>query len=261
MRVQTLSYPVTLFASVRRFPHTANIIFLFLLPAILFLDSAEVAERFPYGQWVANLATFAYFILTYRSASPRLKRLMIYGLLVAGAGEVSFSLILHMYEYRLKTIPLYVPPGHTILYARVYQFVREPSVVRWAAQIKIAMFGLATAFSVSWLIWKHDLYGFICFGAFLLLLGRARHSRLFFLTMYLLVAYLELWGTGLHCWFWHPVLLNRFQGLPSANPPSSISVFYMGFDMACLALYLLFNLKGRRRFATRRAYRRSLARR
>lgn len=242
----------------RGFSGMRYVIFLVLMVLILALDSQSVAERFPQGQWVANFATFAYFIYIYRLSGPRLKRLMLIGLFVSLLGEVSFSLIIHMYEYRLKSIPLYVPPGHTILYAQTFSFIREPWVVRHGAKIKFGMFALAASFSTNWLLFHRDLYGFICFGVFTVFILRInRTSQLFFLSMYLLVAYLELWGTSLGCWYWHPVLLNRFQNIPSGNPPSSISVFYMAFDMTCLAVYLLLNMSLRRRYTSFKAHRRA----
>jgi len=232
------------------------LVFLILTVFELALDSSWLGQRFAYGQILATGATLAYFLYTYRyRACPRLKRLMLIGLLVGLAGEVSFSLVLHMYEYRLQSIPLYVPPGHAILYAQAYMFVRNPWTVRHAAWLKIAMFGLACSFSLSWLILRQDLYGFGCFGIFVVLLLFNPASRLFFLTMYLLVAYLELLGTGFGCWSWPPALLNRWPLITSANPPSSISIFYIGFDISCLLLYLLLKPRYRKRYREAKAYR------
>ncbi len=216
-------------------------LFLGLTPIVMAFDSPVLAEIFPYGQGIASLMTFTYFLLTFQKAPPRLKKIMLAGLLVGLAGEVLFSLKIHMYEYRLENIPLYVPPGHAILYAKIYTFIREPLIAKNKIKISQSVYLAAALFSFSWLIFNHDLYGFICFGFFSLLIFLNPDSRLFFLGMYLLVAYLELIGTSLGCWFWHPVLLDRFHNIPSGNPPSSISVFYMGFDILCLAIYFLIN--------------------
>ncbi len=232
------------------------LIFLGLLPLILSLDSRYVAGHFEYGQWVANLATLAYFFLIYRQSGSRLKRLMLIGLAVSTLGEVCFSLIIKMYEYRLHTIPLYVPLGHTILYAQVYRLVRRRRVLRRAALFKSGMAAVATIFSFSWLVFNRDVYGFICFGVFGLMLWFYPHSRLFFLTMFLMVAYLELLGTSFGCWYWPPYLLNRWPELSSANPPSSISVFYMAFDVTCLKVYLRLKQPLRRRYKNIRRARR-----
>lgn len=238
-----------------------------LLVAILFLDSTYVRDQIQsewMGQWAANILTFAYFMWMLRGASPRLRRLMIIGVGVATAGEVLFSLVIGMYEYRLENIPLYVPPGHTIVYAAIFQFIREPWVLRNAQRVTLALYGVGAAFSVYWLLFAHDnqgnptndVYGFICFGVFSALIFFNRDSRLFFVSMYLLVAYLELVGTHYQCWYWHPTLLNTWP-IPSGNPPSGISVFYMGFDIGCLGFYMLSNMERRRRYDQYKAFRNS----
>lgn len=210
-----------------------------LLVAILFIDSQAMAERFAYGQWLANLITCGFFIGMLYVASPRLRRLMLIGLFIATAGEVLFSLILGMYEYRLENIPLYVPPGHCILYATIFLLARDPWVMRNRERIIVIGYGIAAAFSLSWLLAYQDVFGFLCFAAFSLLIYRRPDSRLFFVTMFLLVAYLELLGTYFQCWVWPPTLLDLRSAIPSANPPSGIAIFYLGFDIGCLGFYRL----------------------
>ncbi len=210
-----------------------------LLVAILFLDSKVMAARFDHGQLLANLLTLGFFFWMLHGTNRRLCRLMFIGVAVATVGEVVFSLLIGMYEYRLHNVPLYVPPGHAILYAAVFQFIREPWVRRHAREVTFVCYALGAAFSVAWLLVYNDVYGCICFGVFSALIFYKRESRLFFVAMYLLVAYLELIGTSFQCWSWPPYLLNEWPAIASANPPSGISVFYMGFDIACLGFYKL----------------------
>ncbi len=230
------------------------------LPTILFLDSQYMAARISWGQWAANIATFMYFGWMYYTASARLRKLMIIGLFVATAGEVFFALIVGMYEYRLENIPLYVPPGHTIVYGAVYYFAREPWVRRHRRPLAVAMFIAAAGFSTWWLFSQNDLYGFICFSVFCTILLVNRDSTMFFLSMYLLVLYLELLGTSMGNWYWHSILLDKYPSIPSGNPPSGISVFYFGFDVACLGFYMLSDLKRRARYDAQKAYRKRLKR-
>lgn len=228
-----------------------------LLLAILPLDSKDFAARFGSGQWLANIITCGFFLWMLRGASPRLRRLMIIGVGVATAGEVIFSLLIGMYEYRLHNVPLYVPPGHAILYAAVFQFARDPWVIRHSTRIIMAFYTVTAIFSLTWLLAFQDVYGFICFVVFSALIFFRRDSRLFFVSMYLLVAYLELIGTYYQCWRWPPYLLNQWPGIPSANPPSGISVFYMGFDIGCLGFYKLSKLELRRRYKRFKSFRKA----
>ncbi len=223
-----------------------------LLAAILFIDSRAVAEQLPYNQWLANLFTLAYFVWMLRDAGRRLRRLMLIGVLVACVGEVLFSLLLGMYEYRLHNVPLYVPPGHAILYASVFLLLRETWLRRHIQWVVRLCYAGAVTFSVAWLLLYNDIYGFICFVLFTLLIQRRRESRPFFVVMFLLVVYLELLGTYFQCWSWPPYLLQQWPAIPSANPPSGIAVFYIGFDIACLGLYRLSRAGLRARYQRRR---------
>lgn len=227
---------------------TAAVAGLLWWPLVLPLDGAWMAARVPGGQWLTTAATVAYFALLYRGAPPRLRHALISGVFIATAGEMFFSLVVGMYEYRRHNIPLYVPPGHSILYATVYWFSRDAGVRHHARRWEMGLYALAATYSAAWLYFRNDVYGWLCFAVFSAIIAVTRESRLFFLAMYLLVALLEQVGTTLGCWYWPPVLLNRFPMIPSANPPSGIAAFYFGLDVLCLLAYL----KARPRLAARR---------
>jgi hypothetical protein len=209
-----------------------------LIALVCFLDSSYVATRFDHGQWLSNVLMIAYFVWMYRTAPPRLRSLMKYGVFIATAGEVLFSLVFGMYEYRLENVPIYVPPGHSILYGAVYYFVREPFVLRHKRVFTASLLFVSVAYAGYWFVAHNDLYGALCTGLFVALIARDEHSRLFFLAMFLLVGYLEQVGTRFDCWYWWEYAFDRFRFLPSGNPPSGISVFYFGFDILCLLAYL-----------------------
>lgn len=236
---------------------------LLLLPLILWLDSPALATTLGHeslGQWFANVLTFAYFGWMYRMGSSQLRKLMVIGLGVATAGEVLFSLVIGMYEYRLANIPLYVPPGHTILYAMVYYWIRLPWVRKNPQTVHMALYAAAAMFSVYWWQSHNDLYGFVCFTAYSIVMAFSRESRPFFLAMYMAVVYLELIGTTFGNWYWHSILLDKFSWMPSGNPPAGIAIFYFGFDIGCLGFYMLTNLDIRARYDRRKAYRKQRVR-
>ena len=74
------------------------------------------------------------------------------------------------------------------------------------------------------------------------LLRNKPRERLFFLTMYIVVAFLEIVGTHYQCWSWPKTAFGVFPFLKSANPPSGISLFYFLLDLGCLWLYKQRNL-------------------
>lgn len=201
------------------------------------VDGTRAAQWFSHGQAVATAVCAAYWLLLFCAGSLRLSRLMVFGVLAASIGEAIFSLGLGMYAYREGGIPLYVPPGHTVLYAAVFLWVRLPGVRRRAAVLTPALFAAGAAWSAAqWRLFADD-YGFACFVVFSVLLLFLKGSRLFFAAMYLLVVWLEQAGTGSGAWAWPAQLLGRPWGLSSANPPSGVAVFYCLFDLSCLALY------------------------
>lgn len=209
-----------------------------LIALVCFLDSTIVAAHFAYGQWVANALMILAFVVIYRHAATRLRSLMKYGVVIGLAGELLFSLGFGMYEYRLANVPVYVPPGHSLMYAAVFYFVRERFVLRHKRAIATVMLAGSIAYAVYWLSAHNDLYGALCTALFVLLIAREGHSRMFFLTMFVFVGYLEQVGTRFACWYWHPTAFDKYAWLPSGNPPSGISVFYFAFDVLCLLAYL-----------------------
>lgn len=215
--------------------------FLAVTPALLlgvtFLDGAWVAERFAHGQPVATALTLLGWAGLYRRSGARLRRLLLLGLGPATLGEVVFSLGLGMYEYRLHAIPLYVPLGHVILYATVFQAVRAPWVRRAEAWLGPVLFALGGLFVVGWHLRQGDPFGLACWVTFAALWLLNPRGRLFFAAMFLLVAFLEQCGTRQGCWWWPPTLLGHPGLMRSANPPGGIAVFYVLFDLSCLALY------------------------
>lgn len=209
---------------------------LLLLAGILWLDRAAGGTAF--SQACASLLAWAYFAWTYSASPHRLRMILILGLFVAGLGETLFSLFLGMYEYRTGAIPLYVFPGHCILFASVWHASHSPALLRRRRHVEAALAIAGAAFIGFWFFSRQDLYGLLCaLPLAAILLARPR-SRLFLLLMFWTVTYLELMGTWLGCWYWPPLAFARFEWLPSGNPPSAISVFYMAFDAACLKLYL-----------------------
>lgn len=74
-------------------------------------QSAGLAGQFAVGAW-----TWGVFFLLPRT-NPREWRLAFYACLVwATAGEIFLSLVWGLYAYRLGNIPLFIPPGHVLLF-------------------------------------------------------------------------------------------------------------------------------------------------
>lgn len=198
----------------------------------LYLDSHFFAQ-----QWVTNILVFLVFVWIYSQVSKQIKQLMAYGLIVALGGEYLFSLVFGMYTYRLENLPIYVPFGHVIIYACVYYFIKEPIIVKHKERIIQFLYIAMIVYSSAWLIFGNDLFGFLCLLVIIWIFKRRPNTKLFFLFMFFAIVYLELIGTYYQCWYWPEVWFDKVSFIPSANPPSAISVFYFGFDAGCLWFY------------------------
>ena len=214
---------------------------LFVLWLGLFIDGAYVAGLFENSQWLTNILVFFAFIYVYRQVSYKVKKLMRYGLVISFFGELLFAIVLGMYSYRLANLPLYVPFGHTLVYAAVYYMVKEPLIKNNALKITNFLTPLIFGYALFWLILAQDVFGFLCTLLVLYLFKKRPHSQLFFSIMFWLIVYLEIIGTYNHCWVWPAIWFDQISLIPSANPPSGISIFYFAFDAGCLWFYRKLN--------------------
>lgn len=194
-------------------------------------------------QWITNILVLFVFYYIYRSVSRKIKKLMIYGLVIAFLGEVLFSLVFGMYTYRLENLPFYVPFGHTLIYASVFYFAKESLVKRNSNKIISILYPIMIIYSTLWLFFAKDIFGFICMLLILYFFWKKPHIKLFFLIMFFMIVYLELVGTYYSCWFWPEIWFDKISFISSANPPSGISIFYFAFDAGCLWFYKKLNKK------------------
>lgn len=213
-----------------------GLLFFFLLTG-LYLDSYLFLKVTEHAQWYANIVMFVVVFIVFLQVTKRAKEQMITAILIAIIGEYLFSIVMGMYTYRLENIPHYVPPGHALVYIAVLYFSKASSIIKFRIHLE-KFFTIFILFYASiFLIFKSDVFGFAMTAVTLLLLRNKPRERLFYLTMYITVAFLEIVGTTYLCWEWPSIAWGVFDFLPSHNPPSGISFFYFGLDLGSLWLY------------------------
>lgn len=226
---------------------TRRIGLLFVFVAALYFDGVGFAAIYPDAQTVTNIFMLIAFFLLYMRSVKRTRELMIYAVIIGFAGEYLFSIVLDMYTYRLSNLPLYIPFGHAAVYARTYVFSKASIVKKYAKQITFYFTKIILLLALFYLIVFNDVFGFVMTIAVFLLLYNRPKDRLFFLTMYIVVAVLEIGGTAYAAWSWPDTAFGVFPYLESHNPPSGISLFYFLLDVGCFFLYTQINRKAWKR--------------
>jgi hypothetical protein len=217
-------------------PYALQIAFVLYIPFILFLD-AHVTSI--YQQYEVGLLTFAVLYLSTRLSPPAERRQVWLLVVVATGFEIFGSLVWGLYRYQFHNIPLYVPPGHGLVYLFGLTAARTPLFLRHGRVVTRVALALATLWAISGLTWlplltgRVDVLGALClplFAGFILRSPRAGvFAAIFFCT-----SLLEIFGTSFGNWRWAataPYLL-----FPQGNPPSVIAGLYCVIDGTVLLL-------------------------
>jgi hypothetical protein len=80
---------------------------------------------------------------------------------------------------------------------------------------------------------RTDVAGALGAGLLALYLVRGRAPAVY-AGVFLVVAWLELYGTAIGTWEWAPIIPGT--GVPQGNPPSGVASGYVWFDIVALAL-------------------------
>ena len=215
---------------------TIGYLFLFFLTG-LFLDSTFFTQNVIDTQWFADIAMFTVFGTVYYRATKKIRQFMIHAVVIGLIGEYLFSIVLGMYTYRLGNVPHYVPPGHALVLVATMYFCKK-SIVKLNRSFLEKLFGVFIFFyGLIFLIFANDIFGFVMSMLVLVLLRNKPRERLFYFSMYIVVAFLEIVGTTYGCWFWPETAWGKIPFLKSANPPSGISLFYFLLDLGSLWVY------------------------
>jgi hypothetical protein len=147
---------------------------------------------------------------------------------ISGAGEIIASLIWGLYDYQFGNVPLFVPPGHALLYLGGLLIAER--LPRRAGSVGPYLVLLLSAPVVAWLAYTgmdgFSLPLFAIFAAFVLF---APEKRLY-ATMFMVALAMELYGTAVGNWTWR----EHVRGTPfdTLNPPLAAGAFYCMLDWA-----------------------------
>ena len=180
-----------------------------------------------YGQNVVSAVVWLVCLGLWVRSAPRARPALLACLMFATVGEVILSLVWGLYEYRLRNIPLFVPPGHVLLFYLGMQIAeRLPPRSEWW----VALLALPVVMVFAWD--GRDTLGPVLY-AFFILCMLASPSRKLYATMFVLSLVLELYGTWIGNWVWAPEVPGL--GLTQLNPPVAAGAFYCVLDYLVVA--------------------------
>jgi hypothetical protein len=195
------------------------VIIVLLLTVGLLIDQAIEF----WGQTLANIFIWLFFLWLLKSGDRTEQVSLIICVLYATAGEIFFSLVWGLYEYRLYNVPLFVPPGHALLFTLgILSVPKVPNWIVWAVP------ALAAPYMIFAITSGFDTMGGILFLTFLTCMVFGKAKKLY-ATMFVLSLILEIYGTWLGNWTW--LIDVPWLGLTSTNPPASAGAFYCLLDL------------------------------
>lgn len=186
-------------------------------------------------QVLLGLCTWGFLAIAFAYLTPMERAQTTVVIVVATMAEVIGSVLWGVYEYRLGNLPLFVPPGHGLVYLTGLRL----SQTRWAAARPGAFVGAAIATVSAWAILglvvleRRDVAGAIGALVLIVFLLRGRAPAVY-AGVFFAVAYLEIYGTWIGTWTWAEEVPGL--GVADGNPPSGAASGYVFFDIA--ALYL-----------------------
>ena len=185
------------------------------------------------AQLLLGLAAWIVLALALRGVDPLLRAQTLVVVVVATCAEIVGSIVWGVYTYRLENLPSFVPPCHGLVY------LAGASLAVWAAPRREVLVRFALVAVLAWaaagltVLPRTDVAG--AAGAIVLAvyLVRGRAPEIY-AGVFLVVAWLELYGTAIGTWEWAAAIPGT--GVSQGNPPSGVASGYVWFDIVALAL-------------------------
>lgn len=206
---------------------------------LLFWADALVENRDQ--QHLLGLAMFGLLFVATRSAPAHERRLVWLAVGVWSVVEVLASVVWGLYHYRLGGVPLFVPPGHGVVYLFGLRASQTPLFRRYGQEAGWLALGCAGLWAIGGLVvmphWtgRVDLAGALLWPVLALSIRRSKLGA-FYTGIFLVTSMLEIVGTAFGTWAW--AAAQPLTTLPSGNPPSVIAGAYCLVDLFLLRLAL-----------------------
>jgi len=187
------------------------------------------------------LGAFTWVVLLWACAPlGRVQRAQVAGVvLVATCAEVLGSIVWGVYRYRMHNLPMFVPPGHGLVFLLGLRLSQLDRVRRHAKPFVVAVLAAAIAWGILGVtaLPRTDMLGALGIVVFLAYV-RFGPTPEIYAGVFVAVGMLEIAGTAIGTWGWKPIVPGTH--VTSGNPPSGAIAGYALFDICAMLLAPLF---------------------
>jgi len=210
-------------------PYTFHIALVIYWPVLLYADARIQTLT---QQYTLGALTLAFLFLATRFSPPSERRQVWLMVGIATSVELFCSVVWGLYRYRWGNVPLFVPPGHGLLYLFALRAARTPLMVNHGRVVGRVALACATVWAVGGLtvgplfMGRVDALGALLWPIFVWLMRKP--AAVVYAASFFITAELELLGTGYGIWAW--AAAAPVTHLPAGNPPAVIAGGYCLLD-------------------------------
>ncbi len=208
----------------------------FCVAVSLVIDGSSSLEM----QNLLGVIAWIFLIVLLHGENNEVRMQVAIAVAFATAGEHFASVYMGGYTYRFENVPLYVPPGHGMVYLTAVALARSGFFLTHARKIAIfviVLCGIWSLWGISGIPEQGDQVGAILFLVFLIYLFKGR-SPLVYLGAFFITTWLEIIGTAAGTWYWAKI--EPVFGWSQGNPPSGVSAWYCLVDAVAIGLAPIF---------------------
>jgi hypothetical protein len=216
-------------------PYTYHVFLLVLIPLAFFLDQhvGSIGK-----QNILGLCAWLILFACTRFSPPSERRQVWIMVGIATGVEIWSSIIWGVYRYRFGNLPMFVPPGHGLVYLFALRAARTPLVVAYRRIVVHLGLIVATAWAFFGLtleplfLHRLDILGAMWWPLFVWFMRKP--SAPIYACAFFVTSILEIVGTNFGVWAWQ--VSAPISHIPTGNPPSVISAGYSLMDYGSLTL-------------------------
>jgi hypothetical protein len=177
----------------------------------------------PGSQAIVNLWTWGVLCWVIWRSDALHRRELVACVVLATAGELFLMEVWGLYHYRLHNLPLFIPPGHALVFTAAMRLSRRvPGWFPWTVFSASAMY-------VAYASWTGlDQQGLIWFAVLAAFMVWGREQSLYGVA-FMIALVVETYGTSLGGWRYFPV--EPWFGLTTTNPPVFVGAIYCTLEV------------------------------